>query len=54
MRTAVSMLANYDHEANDLSPEANCRKAKRLLALIPTIIANLHRIRKSMPLISAS
>jgi citrate synthase len=53
LRTAVSMLANYDHEANDLSHDANWRKAKRLLAQIPTIIANLQRIRQDKPLISA-
>lgn len=38
LRTAVSMLAHLDPEAEDNSPEAELRKSKRLLAQIPTII----------------
>jgi len=52
LRSAVSMLANFDPDGEDISPEANCRKAKRLLAQVPTIIADLHRIRRGLPLIS--
>lgn len=52
LRSAVSMLANFDPDSEDISPEANCRKAKRLLAQVPTIIADLHRIRSGLPLIS--
>lgn len=52
LRTAVSMLANFDPDAEDNSPEANRRKAKRLLAQIPTIIADLHRVRSGLPLLS--
>jgi len=46
LRTAVSMLAMFDAEADDMSPEANLRKSIRLTARIPTIIAALDRVRK--------
>ncbi len=46
LRTAVSSLALYDGEANDMSEQANLRKAIRLQAKIPTIIAAFARIRE--------
>lgn len=46
LRTAVSALALYDPEAEDRSVEANYRKAVRLTAQTPTIIAAFDRIRK--------
>ncbi len=46
LRTAVSALGMYDPEAEDKSMESNRRKAIRLTAKIPTIIAAYHRIRK--------
>ncbi len=52
LRTAVSMLANFDPDVEDSSPEANWRKAKRLLAQVPTIIADLQRVRSGQPLLS--
>ncbi len=52
LRTAVSMLANFDPDAEKLTPEANWRKAKRLMAQVPTIIADLHRIRLGLPVLS--
>ncbi|HEX6068389.1 MAG TPA: citrate synthase [Longimicrobiaceae bacterium] len=45
LRTAVSALALYDAEANDNSDEANRRKAIRLTAKMPTIVAAFDRIR---------
>src|SRR5947199_5707605 len=45
LRTAVSMLSMYDPEAEDMSPEANLRKAIRLTAQTPTIVTAFHRIR---------
>jgi citrate synthase len=45
MRTAVSALSMYDSEAEDMSPEANVRKAIRLTAQTATIVANIHRLR---------
>jgi citrate synthase len=46
LRTAVSSLALYDREAGDMSREANLRKAARLQAQIPAIVAAFARIRE--------
>jgi citrate synthase len=46
LRTAVSALALRDAEANDNSDDANRRKAIRLTAKMPTIIAAFDRMRK--------
>ncbi|NND71139.1 MAG: citrate synthase [Rhodothermales bacterium] len=48
LRTCVSALAHFDAEADDKSPEANYRKAIRLTARIPTIIAAFDRVRKGL------
>ena len=45
LRTAVSALSLYDPEADDNSEEANRRKAIRLTAKMPTLIAAWDRIR---------
>jgi len=47
-RTAVSMLALYDPEADDMSPEANYRKSVRLTAQFPTVLAAFDRIRRGV------
>ena len=44
LRTAVSLLANLDKECQDISAEANLRKAKRLTAKIPTIIGHMQNV----------
>lgn len=46
LRSAVSALALYDSEANEMTPEANLRKAIRLQAQLPTIVAAFARIRE--------
>jgi citrate synthase len=46
LRTAVSALALYDPEANDNAEPANRRKAIRLTAQMPSIVAAFDRIRK--------
>ncbi|CAM4359675.1 citrate synthase [Paenibacillus tarimensis] len=46
LRTAVSSLALYDESANDMSAEANLRKAIKLQAQLPTIVAAFARIRE--------
>ncbi|AZS16495.1 citrate/2-methylcitrate synthase [Paenibacillus lutimineralis] len=46
LRTAVSALALYDENANDISRESNQIKAIKLQAQIPTIIAAFARIRE--------
>ncbi|MCD1258901.1 citrate synthase [Paenibacillus athensensis] len=48
LRTAVSSLALYDEEANDMSPEANVRKAIKLQAQVPAIVAAFSRIRQGL------
>ncbi len=45
LRTAVSMLSMFDPEAEDMSPEANLRKAIRLTSQTATIITTFHRLR---------
>lgn len=46
LRTAVSALALHDEEANNNSSEANFRKAIRLTAKMPTVLAAFDRLRK--------
>ncbi len=46
LRTLVSALALFDDEADEQSPEANERKAVRLLARVPALIAAFDRHRK--------
>ncbi len=45
LQSAVSMLANHDPELTDTSRESALRKAERLIAKIPGIIAAWHSIR---------
>jgi citrate synthase len=52
LRTAISSLALYDAEANDMSKEANVRKAIKLQAQIPTVIAAFARIREGKEVIA--
>jgi citrate synthase len=46
LRTAVSALGLYDPEADDMSHPANLRKAIRLTARMPTIVAAFDRLRR--------
>jgi citrate synthase len=46
LRSAVSMLAYYDKESEDIAPEATLRKGVRLVAQFPTLVAAIHRARK--------
>jgi citrate synthase len=46
LRTGISLAGMYDPDAEDNSAEANRRKAERLVARTPTIIAAIHRIRQ--------
>ncbi len=52
IRTAVSFMGLEDPDTADNSPEANQRKALRLLAKIPTAVAADYRHRKGKPPIS--
>src|SRR6185312_16166620 len=51
LRTAVSMLSLFDAEAQDMSPEANHRKAVRLMAKTPTIVTSFDRLRKGQAIV---
>src|SRR5579872_5041400 len=46
LRTAVSMLSLHDPEAQDMSAEANHRKAVRLMSQTATIVTTFDRLRK--------
>jgi citrate synthase len=52
LRTAVSALGMFDPDGGSNLPEANDRKARRLLAQTSTIIAALHRIHMKQPILS--
>src|SRR3954465_11190320 len=45
LRTGVSMMAPFDPELNDNSPDANVRKAVRLIAKVGTLITDGYRIQ---------
>ncbi len=45
LRTAVSYAGLYDPDAGNNAPDANVRKATRLVAQIPTIVTSYERIR---------
>jgi citrate synthase len=51
LRTAVSMLGIYDPETPDMTPEANARKALRLMAQTATIVTTFDRLRKGLHVI---
>lgn len=46
LRTAVSLLALYDDEADTMNDEANYRKAIRIQAQMPTLVTAFARVRK--------
>ena len=52
LRTAVSMLSNYDSLKDDNSLEANKQKAIRLAAKLPTIVAAFDRHRQGLDMVS--
>ncbi|HEX4275563.1 MAG TPA: citrate synthase [Bryobacteraceae bacterium] len=45
LRTGVSMLSLYDPTAKDMSPEANQKKATKLMAQTSTIVSTFGRLR---------
>ena len=46
LRSASSMLAHWDPEVGDNSHDANIRKAERLLAQLPVVMAARHRLKQ--------
>lgn len=52
LRSVVSAASMYDPDSADNSREANIRKATRLVAQIPTIVAYNERLRKGLDLVA--
>jgi citrate synthase len=52
LRSAVSLSAQWDVDAQDMAPEANMRKAMRLTAKMGTLVAAFERIRTNQALIA--
>jgi citrate synthase len=53
LRTAVSMLSLYDPIAKDMSPEANRKKAAKLMSQTSSIVTTFDRLRNGKPVIAA-
>ncbi len=47
LRTAVSLAGLYDEDQNDTTTDANWRKSLRLVAQLPTMVANFHTARQN-------
>src|SRR5213082_890561 len=52
LRTGVSALSAFDPDSADNSREATARKAVRLTAQMPTLVAAWERIRRGKPLVA--
>lgn len=53
MRTGASLLAHWDPETANNDHEANLRKAQRLLAQLPVVLAAYHRLRQGQQPVAA-
>src|SRR5690242_788204 len=53
LRTAVSMLSLFDPEAQDMSAEANHRKAVRLMSKTSSIVTTFEHVRKNSPIVES-
>jgi citrate synthase len=51
LRTTVSAMSAYDPDGWDQSPPANYRKAMRLIARFPTVIATYQRLRSGQEVV---
>jgi len=51
LRTSISAASAYDPDGWDQSPEANYRKAIRVVSLMPTFIAYYDRHRRELPIV---
>ena len=52
LRTEVSHLGEYDPDSGHFSETANFRRATRLIAQVPAIVAAINRVRMNKPLIT--
>lgn len=50
LRMAAALLSLDDKEADDLSPEWNVRRAARITARMPALIAHHHRLQRDQPI----
>ena len=51
LRTSISAASAYDPDGWDQSPEANYRKAVRLISVMPTLIASYDRHRRGLDVV---
>jgi citrate synthase len=51
LRTEISHLSMYDPDPDSTSEEVNIRRAIRLVAKVPTIVATIHRVRTNQQLV---
>lgn len=51
LQATVALLADFDPEKKDDSKDANLKRAARLVAVLPTVVAFWDRIRKNLSLI---
>lgn len=52
IRTTLSAMSAHDPDGSDMSDEANYRKSLRLIARLPTVLANYQRLRTDQPVIA--
>ncbi|MDG5766296.1 citrate/2-methylcitrate synthase [Balneolales bacterium ANBcel1] len=52
LRTAVSMLADFDEEILSSDPDANQRMAIRMTAKMPAVVAGFHRAREGKEILA--
>jgi citrate synthase len=52
LRTAVSMLSLYDPLARDMSPEANAKKAAKLMSQTSSIVSTYDRLRNGKEIVA--
>ena len=53
LRSATSILSHWDEDREDNSTEANRRKAERLLAQLPVVLAARHRLKQGKEPVAA-
>jgi 2-methylcitrate synthase/citrate synthase II len=53
LRSACSMLAHWDPDVNDIGHDANVRKAERLVAQLPVVMAARHRLKEGKEPVAA-
>jgi citrate synthase len=53
LRSAASLLAHWDPDVNDNTHTANVRKAERLLAQLPVVMAARHRLKQGKEPVAA-